>query len=260
MEPGHARKTTYTRGAKTNVGPDQRADDQRPHKTTGTNHPDQPTHNGEDHGKETTNMSGPTGPNMGPPRRERDSGDTNPMAYQDHMGTEIQNQEGQRTTDKTTRPGLTGKEGRRAHQNQWATTAHQRQPGQREIRGPRTQTTKPSQCPRIQKTGRSKDEAKMATRTPRDSKSPQGHGQGPERKGLERERERKRERELDVDPKAPPPPGFASRGANPILPIIQARQGPIPEATTENAPPHRPGTRGRGTGLKSVCAMQGKQN
>ena len=126
------------------------------------------------------------------------------MAYQDHMGTEIQNQEGQRTTDKTTRPGLTGKEGRRAHQNQWATTAHQRQPGQREIRGPRTQTTKPSQCPRIQKTGRSKDEAKMATRTPRDSKSPQGHGQGPERKGLEREREKEGERAW-CWPKGPTP-------------------------------------------------------
>ena len=44
--------------------------------------------------KKTTNMRGPTGLNMGPPRRERDSGKTNPKAYQDHMGTEIQNQEG----------------------------------------------------------------------------------------------------------------------------------------------------------------------
>ena len=89
--------------------------------------------------KKTTNMRGPTGPNMGPPRRERDSGDINPMAYQDHIGTEIQNQKGQRTTDKTTRPGLTGKRGQPAHQIQRATTAHQRQPGQCGIGGPRTQ-------------------------------------------------------------------------------------------------------------------------
>ena len=147
------------------------------------------------------------------------------------MGTEIQNQKGQRTTDKTMRQGLTGKRGRRAHQNQRATTAHQRQPCQCGIGGPRTQPTKPTQCPQIQKTGQGTRQI-MVTRTPRDSKSPQGHEQGPERTGAKR-RERKRERELDVDPKAPtppppPPPEFASRGANPILPIIQARHGPIP--------------------------------
>ena len=141
---------------------------------------------------------------MGPPRRERDSGDINPMAYQDHMGTEIQNQKGQRTTDKTMRPRLTGKRGRRAHQNQRATTAHQRQPCQCGIGGPRTQPTKPTQCPQIQKTGQRTRQI-MVTRTPRDSKSPQGHEQGPERTGAKR-RERKRERELDVDPKAQTPP------------------------------------------------------
>ena len=38
--------------------------------------------------KNTTNMSGPSEPYMGPLRRERDSGETNPMANQDHKGTE----------------------------------------------------------------------------------------------------------------------------------------------------------------------------
>ena len=50
----------------------------------------------------------------------------------------------------------------------------------------------------------------MATRTPRDSKRPQGHGKDQRKKGLERERERKkREREsltLTQRPHPPPPP------------------------------------------------------
>ena len=53
--------------------------------------------------KNTTNMSGPREPYMGPLRRERDSGETNPMANQDHMGTETQNQQGQWTTHKMNR-------------------------------------------------------------------------------------------------------------------------------------------------------------
>ena len=181
--------------------------------------------------KKTTNMRGPTGPNMGPPRRERDSGDINPMAYQDHIGTDIKNQRGQRTTNKTTRPRLTGKRGRRAHQIQRATTAHQRQPGQCGIGGPRTQPTKPTQCPQIQKTGRPKDEANNGHKDPkRLQKSPRTRTRTRENRGKkERERKKKEEESLTLTQRPyPPPPEFASRGANPILPIIQARQGPIP--------------------------------
>ena len=193
MEPGHARKTTYTRGAKTNVGPDQRADDQQPHKTKGTNHPDQPTHNGDDHGKETTNMSGPTGPNMGPPRRERDSGDTNPMAYQDHMGTEIQNQKGQRTTDKTTRPGLTGKEGRRAHQNQWATKAHQRRPRSKGNQRPTDPNYQTIPVPTDPKDRQVKGRGQNGHKDPkRLQKSPRTRTRTREKRAREREKEGER--------------------------------------------------------------------
>ena len=103
----------------------------------------------------------------------------------------------------------------------------------------------------------------MFIRTPRDSKSPQGHGQGPERKGArerekkKREKEKERERELDVDPKAPlPPPEFASRGANPILPIIQARQGPIPgsfHGECATTPPRDKGKRDRPKSSMRIC-------
>ena len=95
----------------------------------------------------------------------------------------------------------------------------------------------------------------MVIRTPRDTKSPQEHGKGRERKGA-RERERKREREKKREKESltltqrphPPPPEFASRGANPILPIIQARQGSIPgsyHGECATTPPRDKGKRDR---------------
>ena len=161
---GPRRTSAPTRGPTTNC---QKKQTKGP--TTQTS---QPTwKNG--HRKNTTSISRQMGPNMGPPRKERDSEDTNQMAYQDHMGTETQNQQGKRTTDKTTRPGLTGKGGRRARQNQRATTAHQRQRGNRSKgnRKPIDPTIKdsshPTQYPRIQKTGRQKDKTNNGHKDPK---------------------------------------------------------------------------------------------
>ena len=82
-----------------NVGPDQRADVQRPHKAYGTNHPDQLTHNGEDHGKEDNKHERANEAQYGPAkkrkglRRHKSNGlpgphghrDTEPGGIKDHL-------------------------------------------------------------------------------------------------------------------------------------------------------------------------------
>ena len=88
-----------------NDGPDQKANGSTGLK--GANYPDKPTNRRKATEMNRENMSGPTGP--GPPRRQRNAGNTNPMACQDCRDTET-------STSRTKGPPIKrrdlGKQGR----------------------------------------------------------------------------------------------------------------------------------------------------
>ena len=64
-----------------------RPEGQRLNRAKGAKYPDKPTNRGKATEMNRENMSGPTGP--GPPRRQRNTGNTNPMACKDCRDTDF---------------------------------------------------------------------------------------------------------------------------------------------------------------------------